>query len=619
MAAREAEGLNPYPVVLDEMLENIPVDGTYFVGTMDIPVDRILGTKTAGRTSAFSANFLPLLDVTSEFALKWIPLCSDHLGDEGIRDPLVCYEYMGNFYVQEGNKRLSVLKHFGATYIYSKVYRVMPVMNDSAEHRSYSEFLEFFRHARVYDLRFSQPGSYAKLLKHMGMAPDQDWMEDDRRKYRAYASYFRDAFRSLGGENLKTTADDALLLWLQVHPYSDLGNLSTAQLKKSLQEMWDNVVGMEADAPEVRTEAPEVKPSFFGRMLSPRHVNVAFVHLSTPEISTWTHAHESGRDYLEKTLGNAVTVRSYFNADTEELAQQLLEQAVADGADVVFATSPRLVEPCLKASIRYPKVRFFSCSVQTPYSTVHTYYSRIYEAKFITGAIAGAMADNNRIGYVGTFPIYGVPASINAFALGAMMTNPRAEIELKWSCLPGNPTEEFLNDGIWVFSNRHESAEERKLTEYGTYFVDEDGRFNPIGNPLWEWGKYYEKVIRSILSGTWDSNRSGHAVNDWWGISSGVIDLELSENLPEGLKALANILQEGLRNGTIDPFKRKIVDQQGNVINTGSRSLTPEELIHMDWLCSNVKGRIPGYDELLPVGKSMVRVLGIHKDEIPEV
>ena len=56
-------------------------------------------------------------------------------------------------------------------------------------------------------------------------------------------------------------------------------------------------------------------------------------------------------------------------------------------------------------NIRYPKVRFLNCSIHMPYSTVRTYYSRIYEGKFITGAIAGAIADNNRIGYVGSYPI----------------------------------------------------------------------------------------------------------------------------------------------------------------------------------------------------------------------
>lgn len=85
--------------------------------------------------------------------------------------------------------------------------------------------------------------------------------------------------------------------------------------------------------------------------------------------------------------------------------------------------------------MKYPKVRFLNCSVDQAYSSIRTYYGRIYEAKFITGAIAGAMAQNNRIGYIASYPIFGVPASINAFALGAQMTNPRAQIELRWSCV----------------------------------------------------------------------------------------------------------------------------------------------------------------------------------------
>ena len=70
-------------------------------------------------------------------------------------------------------------------------------------------------------------------------------------------------------------------------------------------------------------------------------------------------------------------------------------------------------------------------ALDQPYSSIRSYYGRLYEAKFITGAIAGAMVANDRIGYIASHPILGVPASINAFALGAQMTNPRAQIELK--------------------------------------------------------------------------------------------------------------------------------------------------------------------------------------------
>ena len=70
-----------------------------------------------------------------------------------------------------------------------------------------------------------------------------------------------------------------------------------------------------------------------------------------------------------------------------------------------------------------------------PFSSVRGYYCRAYEGKFITGAIAGAMTRTDEIGYIASYPILGVPASINAFALGAQMTNPEARIILRWSLL----------------------------------------------------------------------------------------------------------------------------------------------------------------------------------------
>jgi hypothetical protein len=53
------------------------------------------------------------------------------------------------------------------------------------------------------------------------------------------------------------------------------------------------------------------------------------------------------------------------------------------------------------------------------------------------------------------------------------------------------------------------------------------------------------------------------------------------------------------------------------VINDGSKILSPEELLHMDWLCENVEGSIPDFDEIAPFAKDMVRELGVRRDTIP--
>ena len=122
-------GKEPYPAVLDDILTDISTEATQNVGLVEIPTDQIIGTKSAGRISAFTASFLPLLDADSEFANKWVALCLANLSDEGIREPIVCYEYLGNFYVQEGNKRVSVLKHFGAARIPGNVTGSRPTTN----------------------------------------------------------------------------------------------------------------------------------------------------------------------------------------------------------------------------------------------------------------------------------------------------------------------------------------------------------------------------------------------------------------------------------------------------------------------------------------------------------
>ena len=625
---RLMSGKDPYPAVLDQMLSegassaNVVQD----MGLVEIPANLIVGTKSAGRITAFTASFLPLLDEDSEFAAKWVALCDAHMGDTGIRDPIVCFEYLGKFYVQEGNKRVSVLRYFGAPRIPGMVRRVVPAPSEEPAIQAYYEFMDFYKSAKVYEVQFRRPGDYARLLAALGKEPGEEWTEQERRTFTAYLHYFQEAFEALGGGRLEFRPEEAMLLWLEFHPFRDLGKLSAGELKKSLAALWENVVSLAQPEPVDLKTVPtdeDTWANLFTRMISlaPEHVNVAFVHQRNADASPWIKAHEDGREYLEQALWGKVTVRSYFNADTPELAEQILEQAVEDGAEVVFTTTPQLGKPTLKAAVQHPKVRFLNCSVDTPYSSIRTYYGRIYEGKFITGAIAGAMAKNDRIGYVGNYPIFGVPASINAFALGAQMTNPRATIELRWSCQPGDPIAAFVGEGIRVISNRDVPTPNRMYLEfgdYGTYLVEDNGQLVPLGSPCWVWGKFYENVIRSVLAGAWNSEKSGgRAVNYWWGMDSGVIDVKLSDELPDGVMYMAQILRKGLQQGSIDPFQRRIVAQNGEVKNTGAGSLSIDTLLRMNWLCENVHGVIPAYEDILPFARPMVRELGVYRDRIP--
>ena len=606
------------PEVLHQLIGDVAADRSIRVGLVDIPANRIVGTKTAGRISVFSPGFMPLLSKDSEFAMKWIELCATHL-NEGIRDPIVCYEYYGNFYVQEGNKRVSVLKYFESPRIPGIVHRVIPEPSEEPRYNAYLEFLEFFKCTMMYDVQFTAPGCYTRLCDAVGIPMGTEWKTEEVRRFRAYLQYFREAYHALGGKELDVSVEHALLVFLEVYEYQDLGKFSAAELKDRLQKTWKNIEARAYRKPAVKTEPPTgVTPTkLLTRMIGSSHVNVAFVHNRTEAASPWTRGHEAGRRYVEETLGKHITCRSYFGANTPEHGEHALRTAIAEGAEVIFTTSPLNIAPALKISVEFPKVRILNCALHMPYSTVRTYYPRVYEAKFITGAIAGAMAKNDRIGYVGTYPIHGEPAAINAFALGAQLTNPRARIELKWSCLKGNPSKELFDSGIRVISNRDAPDADRIYTDYGTYFYNEEGKAVTLGTPVWKWGKFYEQVISSILDGSWDADRTKQAVNYWWGINSGVIDVALTPELPEGIRYLAELLRSRLRHGKLDPFFRTIRDQQGNCRTDGTHSLTPDELMHMDWLCENVIGHIPTLEEVIPASRATVRLLGVFQEDVP--
>jgi hypothetical protein len=119
-----------------------------------------------------------------------------------------------------------------------------------------------------------------------------------------------------------------------------------------------------------------------------------------------------------------------------------------------------------------------------------------------------------------------------------------------------------------------------------------------------------------MLWGRWKTHgtESGNsAINYWWGMSSGVVDLLLSSELPEGVRALAKVLKAGIQTGTLQPFERRIVTQDGRLINDGTLRPTIDQILKIDWFSDRIHGRLPDYDELLPVAKPLVDRLGLQR------
>lgn len=616
------KGEYPYLPALDDILSYTEVASIENLGLIDIPLSKIIGTKTAGRTNAFANNFMPLLPEESEFGMKWASLY-DHQVSDGIRDPIVAYEFMNQFYVQEGNKRVSVMKYLQTYSIAASVTRLVPKKTDDKENRLYFEFLDFYEVSRSYDVCFTREGSYKKLLKLMGKKEDEVWSDDDRMNLHFACYNFERAFHKEHGENLDINVSDAFLIYVEIYGYDKVKSQSEGEILKALQKMWTEITLADQGSQVELVQNPEqVKATLLNKLISagvPDSLKIAFIYTKTIETSSWAYAHELGRHYLEQTFGGRIKTMAFDKADSEAEVEAAIELAVAAGCELIFTTATQMVNQSVRSAIQHPKVKIYNCSIMMSYSSICTYYARMYESKFLLGAIAAALSRTDRLGYVADYPIYGAMANINAFALGAKMINPYVEIHLVWTKVKGTDAREKLDqEGIVFVSDNDMITPGNASREYGIYLKRDDGTLENLATPIWHWGKFYEQMVRNIFSGgstEADAQKGKKAVNYWWGMSADVIDVICSKSMPHGTSRLIEFLKNSIRAGAFHPFDGPIYAQGGVLQCEKGRSLQPDEIITMDWLAENVVGKIPDVDELTEDARALVEFQGIRVDE----
>ena len=292
---RVSKGESPCLPVLDDFIAPERSAAGVDLGLVQIPTEFVVGVKSRGRVNAFASNFMPILEEKTEFAAKWEALSQAHM-TEGIRDPIKAYEYMNRFYVEEGNKRASVLKYFGAVSIPAQVIRVLPERNGEKETEIYYEFVSFYKYSKINFIEFSKKGSYLALQQALGKKPDEVWTVEERRHFAATYHFFGKAYAASGGKKLSSTVGDAMLSYITVYGYHELSNAGAAEIRKNLSKMWEEVALQQEEAPiELKLNpAEEKKPGLLSAVLPTGTAvrKVAFVYDKSPEVSGWTLGHE---------------------------------------------------------------------------------------------------------------------------------------------------------------------------------------------------------------------------------------------------------------------------------------------------------------------------------------
>ena len=116
------------------------------------------------------------------------------------------------------------------------------------------------------------------------------------------------------------------------------------------------------------------------------------------------------------------------------------------------------------------------------------------------------------------------------------------------------------------------------------------------------------------MNGGWEREQNsirGQALNYWWGMSLGVIDVITSGNLSYNTYKMLNMFKKAIINETIHPFDGELRSQSGVIKKTDDPQLTNEQIISMDWLNDNVTGSFPALSELSEAGRRVVKFSGI--------
>ncbi len=229
-------------------------------------------------------------------------------------------------------------------------------------------------------------------------------------------------------------------------------------------------------------------------------LKAAFIYNSPIGDAGWTYAHNQGRLAAEEALGDRIETTVVESA-TEGDVERILQNFANDGYKLIFTTSFGFMNPTIKAAETAPDVAFVHATGYKMADNVGIYHARAYEARYLSGIVAGKMTKTNVVGFVASFPIPEVIRGINAFTRGLRSVNPEATVKVVWVSTWYDPGKEreaaeaLISQGADVISQFTDSgAIIQTAEENGVYAIgvgSDMSRYGPDAHltaVIYKWG-----------------------------------------------------------------------------------------------------------------------------------
>ena len=415
---RGESGALPY---LEEVAREQSTD--LLLGVQEIPLAKIRGTYAQGRQSALAGNFMPLLPESSEFAGKWRQVYRAHI-NEGLRDPISVFEYLGYYYVREGNKRVSVLCHAGAYSYMASITRLLPPQDSTEEEvRVYYELIGPTRRLPIRHLWFSRHGTYTALLKQAEAAKQQhpEWpatfFEDSFAR-------FRQCYHAQKYTELPLTTGDAFAEYVPIFGFPV--GIPERELVMNLKNCEPQFIrGEDAIIVSSPRELERRSPlaALFGR--HSQRITAAFVFAGTAETRYMARMQEVGRLAVQRALPQ-VEVCCYYAKPMAEDAYAVMRHALRDcKPDLLFSTENYMEAAAQRLSLEAKATAVLQCGGSSRQKALSTYYGHTGEPSFLCGLLAGAASETACVGFIPGRTVTGTcPSDAQAFAQGAHTVRP---------------------------------------------------------------------------------------------------------------------------------------------------------------------------------------------------
>jgi basic membrane protein A len=333
-------------------------------------------------------------------------------------------------------------------------------------------------------------------------------------------------------------------------------------------------------------------------MAQEKEMQVGFVYVSPVGDAGWSFSHEKARAELDALPGIAT---SYVESVPEGPdSERVMTNMARKGFDLIFATSFGYMDPMLKVAKQFPKTTFMHCSGFKTADNMGNYFGRIYQARYLSGMVAGSMTKSNILGYVAAFPIPEVIRGINAYTLGVRAVNPKAQVRVVWTKTWYDPATEkeaaksLLDVGADVIAQHQDSPGPQEAAEekgaYSIGYHTDMSKFAPkahLTSAIWSWTPLYKQIVEEVRQGTWKSSSL------WPGMKEGAVDLApFGPMVPQEVRDKVAVKKQELQSGKDEVFAGPIKDQTGKEQVPAGQKASDADLLNMKYFVEGVVGTL---------------------------